>query len=277
MDVAITGASGFVGRRLTERLRLDGHTTRAVSLRAAPRPEDFAGCEAVVHLAGEPVGQRWTDAAKQRIMQSRVEGTRALVAALRDRPPNVMVSASGIGYYGSRADDVLTEREPPGSDFLAQVCIAWEREAQKLDARVVPLRIGMVLGAGGGALRRMLTPFRLGLGGRIGSGRQWMSWIHIDDLCDLILFVLKESTLRRVLNATSPHPVTNVDFTRALAYALQRPAFLPVPPFPLKAMFGEMAEMLLASQRAVPEAATLAGFEFRYPDIGGTLLKIFGT
>ncbi len=276
MNVAITGASGFIGRRLAARLRSNGHAVAAVSLRRTPQPDDFAGCDAVVHLAGEPVAQRWTAAAKERIMQSRVQGTRALVAALREHPPNVMVSASGVGYYGSRGDDVLTEREPAGSDFLAEVCAAWEREAQKLDARVVPLRIGMVLGEGGGALQKMLVPFRLGVGGRLGSGKQWMSWIHIDDLCDLILFALKESTLRRVLNATSPHPVTNAEFTHALAHALHRPALVPAPAFALRALLGEMSGMLLGSQRAVPEAALLAGFEFRYPDVGGALLKILG-
>jgi uncharacterized protein len=277
MNVAITGASGFVGRRLTERLRQRGHTTKAISLRSAPRPEDLAGCEAVIHLAGEPVAQRWTAAARRNILESRKEGTRSLVVALRNHPPNVLVSASAVGYYGSRGDEILTEQAPPASDFLGQVAVAWEREAleaEKLGVRVVRLRIGVALGSGGGALTRMLLPFRLGVGGRIGNGRQWMSWIHIDDLCNLIAFVLPESTLRGAMNATSPHPVTNSEFTQALAHAVHRPGLMPVPAFALKLLFGEMAEVILASQRAIPQAALRAGFEFRYPDIAGALLQI---
>jgi uncharacterized protein (TIGR01777 family) len=277
MNVGITGAFGFVGRRLTERLKKQGHTTKAISLRTAPKSEDLAGCDAVVHLAGEPVAQRWTPAVRRRIQESREEGTRALVASMREHPPNVLVSASAVGYYGSRGDEILTEQSPAASDFLAQVAQAWEREAleaEKLGARVVRLRIGIVLGAGGGALARMLVPFRLGVGGRLGNGRQWIPWIHIDDLCDLILFVLRESTLRGVLNATSPHPATNAEFTQALAHAVHRPAVLPVPAFALKLMFGEMGEALLSSQRVLPQAALRAGFEFRYPDLAGALLQI---
>jgi uncharacterized protein (TIGR01777 family) len=277
MNVAITGASGFVGRRLTERLHRRGHTTKAVSLRSVPSAEDLAGCDAVIHLAGEPVSQRWSAAVKRNILESREEGTRRLLAALRSRPPNVLVSASAVGYYGSRGDEVLTEQSSPASDFLGQVAVAWEREAleaEKLGVRVIRLRIGVVLGAGGGALSRMLLPFRLGLGGRIGNGRQWMSWIHIDDLCDLAAFVLPESTLRGAMNATSPLPVTNAEFTKALARAVHRPAVMPVPAFALKLLFGEMAQVILASQRAVPQAAQRAGFEFQYPEIAGALLQI---
>jgi uncharacterized protein (TIGR01777 family) len=277
MNVAITGASGFVGRRLTERLHRRGHTTKAVSLRSVPSAEDLAGCDAVIHLAGEPVSQRWSAAVKRNILESREEGTRRLLAALRSRPPNVLVSASAVGYYGSRGDEVLTEQSSPASDFLGQVAVAWEREAleaEKLGVRVIRLRIGVVLGAGGGALSRMLLPFRLGLGGRIGNGRQWMSWIHIDDLCDLAAFVLPESTLRGAMNATSPLPVTNAEFTKALARAVNRPAVMPVPAFALKLLFGEMAQVILASQRAVPQAAQRAGFEFQYPEIAGALLQI---
>ena len=231
----------------------------------------------MVHLAGEPVGQRWSASAKRRILDSRVEGTRALLAALRERPPNVLVSASAVGYYGFRGDEILTEQSPPASDFLGQVVAAWEHEAleaEKLGVRVVRLRIGVVLGAGGGALQKMLLPFRIGFGGRLGPGTQWMSWIHLDDLVAMILFALRESTLRGVLNATSPHPVTNAEFTRALAHALHRPAVIPVPAFALRLLFGEMSEVLLGSQRAVPEAALLAGFEFRYPEIGAALIQI---
>lgn len=277
MNVGITGASGFVGRRLIERLHQKGQTTKAISLRTPPKPEDLAGCDAVVHLAGEPVAQRWTPAVRRRIQESREEGTRSLVAAMREHPPNVLVSASAVGFYGSRGDEILTEQSSAASDFLGQVAQAWEREAmeaEKLGARVVRLRIGIVLGAGGGALARMLVPFRLGLGGRLGTGKQWIPWIHIDDLCDLILFVLRESTLRGVLNATSPHPATNAEFTQALAHAVHRPAVLPVPAFALKLMFGEMGEALLSSERVIPQAALRAGFEFRYPDLAGALLQI---
>ncbi len=196
---------------------------------------------------------------------------------LRAHPPNVLVSASGIGYYGSCGDKILTEQCPQGIDFLGEVASAWEREAreaEKLGTRVICLRIGTVLGPGGGALHKMLLPFRLGLGGRLGSGTQWMSWIHLEDLCALIHFALPESTLRGVFNAVSPHPVTNEDFTRALARALHRPAFLPVPAFALRLLFGQMSEILLGSQRAVPEAATAAGFEFGYPEIGAALIQI---
>jgi len=277
MDIAVTGASGFIGHRATELLQARGHTIRPISLRSAPSPDQLTGCNAVIHLAGESVAQRWTASAKKRILDSRVEGTRALLAAMREHPPNVLVSASGIGYYGSCGDRILTEQSPAGTDFLGQVAAAWEHEAQeaeKLGVRVVRLRIGTVMGAGGGALSKMLLPFRMGLGGRLGPGTQWMSWIHLDDLCALILFAMGESTLRGVFNATSPHPVTNSEFTRALAHAAHRPAVLPVPAFALRLLFGEMSEMLLGSQRAVPEAALRAGFEFRYPEIGAALIQI---
>lgn len=278
MNIAVTGASGFIGRRAVEFLTSRGHIVRGISLRSAPTPDLFTGCDAVVHLAGESVAQRWTASARRRILESRVQGTRALIRSLRMQPPNVLVSASGVGYYGDSGDRILTEQSPPGNDFVTEVATAWEheaREAEKLGTRVVCLRIGTVLGRGGGALEKMLLPFRLGVGGRLGPGRQWMSWIHMDDLCSLIDFALPESTLRGVLNAVSPHPVTNAEFTRALAHALHRPAILPVPAFALRLMFDGMAEMLLGSQRAIPEAATAAGFEFRYPEISAALIQIF--
>ena len=231
----------------------------------------------MVHLAGEPVAQRWTAAARDRIMRSRVEGTRALVAAMRGHSPQVLISASAVGYYGSRGDEVLTESAPPADDFLGRVAAAWEEEAQAaepLGVRVARLRIGMVLGPNGGALARMLTPFRLGVGGRLGSGHQWMSWIHISDLVALIDFLMKESTVRGAFNATSPFPVTNREFTQALAEAVHRPAILPVPAFALRLMFGEMSEVLLASQRAIPDAAQRAGFVFQHPDIFAALAQL---
>jgi uncharacterized protein (TIGR01777 family) len=277
MNVAITGASGFIGRAVAGHLQRSGHTVRAVSLRAPLLPESLAGTNAVIHLAGEPVAQRWSAAARDKILRSRVDGTRALVAAMRAQPPQVLISASAVGYYGSRGDEILTESAPPADDFLGRVAVAWEQEAQAaepLGVRVARLRIGVVLGRGGGALARMLLPFRLGVGGRLGSGKQWSSWIHIDDLMALIAFLMKESTVRGVFNATSPFPVTNREFTRALAEAVHRPAIFPVPAFALKLMFGEMSQVLLASQRAVPDAAQRAGFVFEHPDIFAALAQI---
>lgn len=277
MNVAITGASGFIGRAVAEHLQRSGHSVRSVSLRGALRPDALAGVNAVVHLAGEPVAQRWTAAARERILRSRVEGTRALVAAMRGQPPQVLISASAVGYYGSRGDEILIESAPPADDFLGTVASAWEEEAQAAEpfgVRVARIRVGMVLGKNGGALARMLPIFRMGVGGRLGTGRQWMSWIHIDDLIALIAFLMKESTVRGVFNATSPYPVTNREFTRALAEAVHRPAILPVPAFALRLMFGEMASVLLASQRAIPDAAQRAGFVFENPDIFAALDQI---
>jgi len=279
MNVAITGASGFIGCAVAAHLRGSGHIVRAVSLRAPLSPDTLAGSNAVIHLAGEPVAQRWTASARDKILRSRVDGTRALVAAMRAQPPQVLITASAVGYYGSRGDEILTESAPAADDFLGQVAAAWEKEAQTaepLGVRVARLRIGMVLGQKGGALARMLLPFRLGVGGRLGSGQQWMSWVHIDDLLALIAFLMKESTVRGVFNATSPFPVTNREFTRALAEAVHRPAIFPVPPFALKLMFGEMSEVLLASQRAIPDAAQRAGFVFQHPDIFAALAQIAG-
>jgi uncharacterized protein (TIGR01777 family) len=277
MNVAITGASGFIGRAVAEHLRSAGHTVRAVSLRTTLSPDSLAGSNAVIHLAGEPVAQRWTASARDKIVRSRVEGTRALVAAMRAQPPQVLVSASAVGYYGSRGDEVLTESAPPAEDFLGRVAASWEEEAkaaEPLGVRVARLRIGLVLGRNGGALARMLLPFRLGLGGRLGSGHQWMSWIHIGDLIALIAFLLKESTVRGVFNATSPFPATNREFTRALAEAVHRPAIFPVPALALRLLFGEMSQVLLASQRAFPDAAQRAGFVFEHPDIYATLAQL---
>ena len=277
LTIGITGASGFVGQALTARLQKNGHKTRAISLRGGCDPDAIAGCDAIVHLAGEPVAQRWTPEAKARILSSRVDGTRSLVQAMRKHRQQVLVSASAVGYYGSRGNVLLTEAEPPAKDFLGQVAVAWEREAmaaEELGTRVTRIRIGMVLGLGGGALAKMLLPFKLGLGGPIGGGQQWMSWIHIADLLSLIEFLLRESTVRGVFNAVSPFPVTNAEFTKALGEAVHRPAIIPVPAFAVKILFGDMAEIVLGSQRAIPDAATRAGFTFDHPDIFGTLAEV---
>ena len=274
MTISISGASGFIGRHLMKSLAQAGHSLRALS-RHAPPAESLREADAIIHLAGEPVAQRWTAAARQRIRESRVAGTRNLVDALGRLPrrPEALICASAIGYYGSRGDEVLTESSAPGSGFLPEVCVAWEREALAAEAfgiRVVRVRTGVVLDANGGALVRMLPPFRMGLGGRLGSGRQWMSWIHLEDLAALFQFAV-ESQVRGPLNAVAPNPVTNSDFTRELAHALRRPAVFPVPEFALKMLFGEMADVLLASQRVAPAAAEAAGFRFRFPQLAPAL------
>lgn len=277
MKITITGASGFVGRALAGRLVAAGHSVQPLKLResaAAP------AADAVIHLAGEPVAQRWTAEAKRRIRASRAEGTRKLVDSLAQLSPRpaTLISASAVGIYGSRGDVILTESSAPGSGFLAEVCVEWERAAgiaNALGIRVVNVRIGLVLGHGG-ALARMLPAFKLGAGGRLGSGEQWMSWIHLDDLTALVEFALSETSLRGPVNATSPNPVTNAEFTRKLAAALHRPAFAAVPAFALKLMFGEMAGVLLDSQRVLPKAAEAAGFRFRYPDLAPALADLLG-
>lgn len=274
MNIAITGASGFVGRALSERLRASGHSVTAISLRTTLPPEAFAGCHAVVNLAGEPVAQRWTTAARERISNSRIQGTRSLVAALRQHPPSVLVSASAVGYYGSRGDEILTEDSPPASDFLGQLALGWEQEAhaaEQFGVRVVTPRIGVVLGRGGGALAQMLLPFRLGVGGRLGTGQQWMSWIALDDLVSLIELAIADAALSGPVNAVAPNPVTNAVFTRELAAALRRPAMFPVPAFALKILFGEMSQILLGGQRVIPQAALRAGFQFRFTEVGDAL------
>jgi uncharacterized protein (TIGR01777 family) len=297
MNVTVTGATGFIGTRLTRALLDGGHTVHALgrkrpaSLPASvkfsewrsdqqePPQESLANAAAVIHLAGEPVAQRWTPEVKKRIYSSRVDGTRHLVNALstQSRRPSVLICASAIGYYGSRGDEVLTESSSPGDDFLAHVVVNWEKTAalaESLGIRVVRLRFGMVLGKEGGALAKMLPPFRLGVGGRLGSGRQWTAWIHIDDLIRLILFALTTTSVNGAMNATAPEPVTNAEFTKELAAAIHRPAIFPVPKVALKLLFGEMAGMLLASQRVIPDAAQRAGFEFQYPKLGPALRRL---
>jgi uncharacterized protein (TIGR01777 family) len=276
MKMAITGASGLVGRHTSDVLRAEGHEVRAVSARGVVRPEDFEACDAVVHLAGEPVAQRWTAAAKERIRSSRVDGTRHVVEALArlNTPPAVLVSASAIGIYGTRGEETLTESSMPAADFLGEVAVEWERAARAAEAfgtRVVTPRLGVVLTRDGGALEKMLPPFKLGVGGRIGDGKQWMSWIHIDDVVRLIEFAIRNESVRGPVNAVAPNPVTNAEFTRELARALHRPAIFPVPVFALKMLFGQMAEILYASQRVIPEAAICAGFGFKFAEVSAAL------
>lgn len=284
----ITGGSGLIGRALLARLgggvvlsrdperaaRHLGGSSAGVTIypwepEVGPPPlEAFRGIDVVFHLAGEPVANgRWTAGRKRRIRDSRVVGTRHLVAGLAalDARPRVLVSASAIGYYGDRGDEGLDETSSPGSDFLAEVCVAWEREAAaaaELGMRVVRVRIGLVLAPDGGALARMMPVFRVGLGGRLGSGRQWISWIHIADVVGLFLHATRREDIVGPLNAVAPNPVTNAEFTRALAHALGRPAFLRIPRFALRAAFGEMADILISSQRVLPRVAQRTGYEF---------------
>lgn len=282
MNIVLTGATGFIGRRLSSRLASENHAVRALGrkewdvLKGPPPAEVLEGACGVVHLAGEPVAQRWNGEILRRIRASRVDATRSLVSTLGGLKtrPRVLVCASAVGYYGSRGDETLDESSAPGDDTLARICIDWEREAEaasSLQVRVVRLRFGIVLGKEGGALRQMLPAFRMGLGARLGSGRQWMSWIHIEDVVRLILFALAEDGVRGPMNAVSPNPVTNAQFTRELGLAVHRPAFLIAPEFALRLLFGEMAATMVESQRAVPRAALAAGFSFRYPEIASAL------
>jgi uncharacterized protein (TIGR01777 family) len=246
--------------------------------RGEPPADSLQDVDAVIHLAGEPVAQRWNAHARQAIRQSRVTGTRNLVQALAKLPkkPEVLVCASAVGYYGSRGDEILNESSSPGADYLAQICVDWEQEAQAAEAsgiRVVRVRTGLVLDARGGALPRMLPPFRMGVGGKLGSGKHWMSWIHLEDLAALFQFALA-NPVSGPLNGVAPNPVINADFTRALAAAVHRPAIFPVPAFALRLLFGEMSEILLSSQRALPQAAEAAGFRFRYPELAPALAAV---
>jgi uncharacterized protein (TIGR01777 family) len=292
----ISGGTGFIGRRIVSRLLQDHHyvgvwsrkpgneTRTAVAaflwdpLTGEPPAETVNTMDAVIHLAGEPVAQRWNAGVKQRIGDSRVMSTRRLVDVIGrvQHRPNVLVCASAVGYYGDRGDEVLTESAKPGEGFLADLCSAWEKEADRaaeFGLRVVKMRIGFVLGRDGGALGQMLPVFRFGLGGRLGSGRQWMPWIHVDDVANLFVHAL-ENDVSGVWNATSPNPVTNAGFTRELGSGLHRPAVIPVPGFALKLAFGEFAKFMLDSARAVPEAALRAGYRFRYPDLRAALTDI---
>jgi uncharacterized protein (TIGR01777 family) len=281
MNITVTGATGFIGRYLVQSLVKDGHSVRALS-RAAwnvfggePPAASLTGVDAVVHLAGVPVAQRWTRANKEKIRASRAQGTHHLVTALStlSQRPEVLVCASAIGIYGDRGDEVLTEDSPAGRGFLPEVCTAWEREAdlaESLGMRVVKLRFGIALGRSGGALEKMLPPFRAFVGGRLGPGSQWMSWIHIADIVGLIRYTI-DHPLSGAVNATAPKPLRNRDFTRELAHAIHRPAIFPVPSLALRILFGEMAEVLLDSQRVLPKAAEAAGYRFAFPELGPAL------
>lgn len=288
--VAITGATGFIGGALASALERDGHTVRRLTrsprspgehafdpARGVLDPRALDGADAVVHLAGEPLAQRWNDEVRRRIRDSRVDGTRLVVEALATltRKPAVLVSGSAVGYYGDRGDDILTEESGPGRDFLAEVCVAWEKAAAPAaDAgvRLVLARTGIVLDRRGGALEQLLLPFRLGVGGPTGSGRQWMSWISLDDTVAALRHALDTPTVSGPVNVVGPAPATNAEFMRALGRALHRPALLRTPPFALRLLYEEMADAtLLASQRAMPEALRRAGFRHRHATLEAAL------
>lgn len=287
MRVAVTGGTGRIGRTLVARLRERGDEVTVLSRSsegdaqwdpgAEPVPaQALDGRDAVVHLAGEDVAQRWSAAAKERIRSSRVDGTRNLVAGLRaaSAPPPVLVSASASGYYGPHADEEVDESTPPGSDFLAEVCVAWEKEAQaaeQLGVRVVRVRTGVVLDRHGGALAKMLPPFRLGIGGPVAGGRQWMPWIHLDDHVGILLAALDRDDWSGAVNSSAPYPVTNRDFSRALGRALRRPAVAPVPGLALRALYGEMASIVTSGVRMVPARALALGHEFSHPELDEAL------
>jgi uncharacterized protein (TIGR01777 family) len=299
MRALVTGGTGFVGKRLLPKLQQPIVVSRDAAKAAQqlaktdakvvawnpmtePLPaQALDGVDTVFHLAGDPVAEgRWTAAKKARIRDSRIIGTRNLVAGFKNSPhkPTTLISASAVGIYGDRGNVELDENSSPASDFLADVCLGWEREAlaaRNLGIRVVLIRTGIVLGKNGGALGKMLTPFQFGMGSPLGSGNQYMPWIHIDDLADEMLFAAREPNVTGPLNGVAPNPVTNREFTKTLGRVLGRPTFMPaVPPFALKLLLGEFAQVLLASQRVLPRAPQAAGFRFQFPDLEGALKNI---
>jgi uncharacterized protein len=278
MKVLLLGGSGFVGRHLGKALAARGDEVVSATLRDPGAAAGIAALsDAVVNLAGEPIAQRWNESVKQRIEASRVDEPRQFLEALaqRDRRCTAYVSASAIGFYGTSETETFVEESPPGGDFLAHVCAAWEREASRASAlrmRVACVRTGVALGADGGALQKMLPPFRLGIGGTIGSGRQWFSWVHVDDLVGIYLMALDGA--QGPLNACAPNPVTNAEFTKALGAALHRPAALPVPTIALRAILGEGAAMLLEGQRVLPRRTQELGYRFKFAALTDALANL---
>jgi uncharacterized protein len=302
MRVTVTGATGLIGTRIVAALARRGDEVTVLSrgpqrARARlgsgieavawdplgePAPtEALAGRDGVIHLAGEPVAQRWSAAAKERIRTSREVGTANLVAGLRsaDPRPRALVSASAVGYYGAHGDEEVPESTPPGEGFLAEVCVAWEQAAQaaaELRMRVALVRTGIVLDADGGALAKMLPPFKAGVGGPVAGGRQWMPWIHVDDLVGLYLAALDREDWSGPINGSAPAPVTNKDFSKALGRALRRPAVAPVPALALRALYGEMAEIVTTGQRAVPQRALALGHAYAHAELDEALRSALG-
>ncbi len=297
MKILVSGSSGLIGSALVPALASAGHAVKRL-VRRPPAPgggevrwdPEAGGLDAValgeidaaVHLAGESIVGRWSAAKKRRIRDSRVKGTQTLAQTLTRlaRPPRALVCASAIGYYGNRGSQSLREDSPRGTGFLAEVCAEWEAAARPVEAkgiRVVSLRIGVVLSPKGGALAKMLLPFRLGLGGIVGSGRQSMSWVSIDDVVGIVQHVLASEALRGPVNTVAPNPVTNLEFTRALGKALRRPTIFPMPAFAARLAFGEMAdELLLASARVEPAKLLATRYSFRHPRLEGALSYLLG-
>lgn len=288
MDVVISGASGWIGTAAVRYLRECGHRVRRLvrthetgedeiawdPAQGRLEPSSLEGCDVLICLSGESIDQRWSAAAKERIRSSRIDSLSLLAnaACAMKRPPKVLISASAIGYYGTSSGDAPhTEKEPPGSDFLAGICAEWEAAARPAEAkgiRTVQLRFGVVLAPDGGALQRMLLPFKLGLGGPLGNGKQNMSWVTLDDAVRIIEFAMTHSQLKGAVNAVSPNPVSNHQFTKALARVLHRPAFLPLPAFFIRLIFGEMGDaLLLSGARVVPEKLVEAGYSFYDPEL----------
>lgn len=296
MKALITGATGFVGRQLVKRLPDCVVLTRDVgkakailgdvnaypwdASRELPPSQAFQGVDTIFHLAGEPVAEgRWNAAKKHRLRESRVHPTHNLIEAVGrlGLRPATLVCASAIGYYGDRGDEMLDEHSAAGTGFLPEICQAWEAEAARgrdVGMRVASVRIGVVLGRGGGALKKMLTPFKLGVGGVLGDGKQWMSWIHLDDLVNLLLFSAQKDEVEGAVNGVAPEPVTNREFTKSLGAALHRPTLFPVPKFAVRVAFGEVADVLLGSQRVLPRVAQKQGFEFKFPKLDAALADI---
>lgn len=294
-SLGIVGASGFIGRELARQATAAGWRVCGFSRSArAPEPgipswrpwgpqPDFRGLDALVNLAGEPVNRRWTTERRRLFHESRIGVTERIVTGLEilhaAERPRVLVNASAVGIYGNRQDEILEEGAAPGTGYLADLCRDWELAAdavERLGLRVMKWRIGIVLGREGEAFKQMLVPFRLGLGGRLGSGTQWMPWIHVADLGASMLHGIGHATLSGPVNGTAPEPERNADFTRKLAKAVHRPAIFPAPPFALKLLLGEFAGVVLASQRAVPRALLESGFKFRYPTLDAALGELLG-
>ena len=292
----MSGASGLLGAALSQTLEAKGYqVTRLVRHPTTGRPteilwqpgkpldpERVSGFDAVIHLAGESVVGRWTVAKKQRIRDSRVLGTRTLAEAVSRaaQQPTVFLAASAIGYYGNRGDEVVDETSASGTGFLAKICVEWEAAAepvQQAGIRLVHTRIGVVLSKNGGALDKMVLPFRLGLGGRLGSGQQWMSWIHVEDLVGAMLHILHNESISGPIDLVSPNPVTNAEFTSALGKVLARPTIFPEPEFALRLAMGEMAEeVLLGSQRVMPRQLSISGYGFKFCNLEGALRNLIG-
>jgi uncharacterized protein (TIGR01777 family) len=315
LRVTITGATGLIGRTLVARLRAAGAEVTVLSrdperalkslggaeapalqafawdpLNEPAPPESLAGRDAVVHMAGENVAQRWSSAAKTAIRESRVRGTANLIEGLRavatetgptasHVTPRVLVSSSAVGYYGPHGHEPIDEEARPGTDFLAEVCVAWEagaRAASELGLRTVQIRTGVVLDREGGALAKMLAPFRLGVGGPVAGGAQYMSWIHRDDLVGMMLAALEQESWSGPVNATAPEPVTNAEFSHELGRVLHRPSLLPVPGFALRALYGDMAEIVTGGARVLPAKALMLGYSFQHPRLAEALSDALG-